>query len=236
MTQRTTGGLQPQPEPLLSQRPPVVPCPPAAQQKAWLWLHSCSPECCWSPVARPPHWLTPSSCAPGPRRKKPPWKVVETAWPRVVLGRLGSSPGGTACPNGFLLLCKVLRQKGGVGSRGGLPTVGRCCPCQGGWQGRLAHPAPAARCCCAHSQAPSLALGCSSQAAPESCSTQPPPAWGCPAPIWVLGTPGSPANISPAAACPAAGFVSGRIQQTIVQMQWEVMSAPHICVDGCIMS
>lgn len=47
---------------------------------------------------------------------------------------------------------------------------------------------------------------------------------------------GAPANVSPAATCPAPGFVSGPMQQTIVWMQREDTSPPRICADGCLIS
>lgn len=152
---RISGGIQPQPDPLLSQHLPVVPCPPTTQQRAQLWLYSCSPGCYGTPAAGP-HWLIPRSCPVAPRGKKLLGKLWKQPGPGWCSGDRAPLQKGQCVPMAFSFSARCCDKTEVLAAGPG------CSLCQGGWQGWLAHLAPAAWPCCTHSQAPSLTLGCSS--------------------------------------------------------------------------
>lgn len=134
MAHSTSGALQPQPEPLLSQQPPIVPPP-----------HGKDPSSGSTPAALD---------AAGPCIQATPLPHTQLVFPRT-MGRKNSlqscvnslargGPRGTRVSQWLFASLQGAATKGRHWQWWEAPHGGKALPVPGGWQGRLAHPAPAA--------------------------------------------------------------------------------------------
>lgn len=143
MTHGTSGGLQHQPEPLLSQYLPVVPRPLIAQRRALAPL--LQPGMLSGPCGQATPLAHTRLTSPGTTEKKPSLENCgnSLAWGSAWGTELFSQSAGMSQQLFASLQGAVT--KGRCRQRGGGPRKGKALPVPGGWQGRLAHPPPAER-------------------------------------------------------------------------------------------